>query len=171
MRKPAIALLVLTAACGSAYQGEPVGSVSPLALEPPPVYSLLGFRETLELTTEQVEALDSIAQGVEARNTPVVDSLRAIANARSGRARGLIPIDERTRPLLERVRENNRGAALAIQELLDEEQEREVCALFDQTRRERERARRPRPQPAAADTALFVPMRGWPWCGPAAPPV
>lgn len=167
-----LALMAL-AGCGPGRSGYPAGSVNPLALEPPPIYSLFGYRAELELTSAQVEALDSIARAVKRRNDPVTDSLRAIANARGGRARGIIPISDETRPMLERVRENNRAAALDVQELLTEGQEERVCRIVDQTRRGRERARGDRQRDprevARADSALFmVSVTGWPWCVPAA---
>lgn len=172
MRKIAFVSLLCVAACGPAQTAYPAGAVNPLALEPPPVYSLLGYRDRLELTSDQVEALDSIAQDVKRRNDPLVDTLRAVADARTGRARGIIPITDETRPVLERVREQNRAAASAVQAVLTEEQQAEVCQLFEQTRRDRERIRRDRNRPpqqiAPADTALFLPLRGWPWCGPPA---
>lgn len=172
MRKIAFASLLMIAACGPAQTTYPAGSVNPLALEPPPIYSLLGYRDRLELTSRQVEALDSIAQDVKRRNDPLVDSLRMVADARSGRARGIIPITDETRPVLERVRDQNRAAVAAVQEVLSEEQQTEVCQLFEQTRQDRARTARERDRPrqrvAAADTSLFLPIRGWTWCGPPA---
>lgn len=170
MRKIAFVLLLGMGACGPAQNTFPAGAVNPLALDPPPVYSLLGYRDRLSLTSEQVEALDSIAQEVKRRNDPLVDSLRAVADARSGRARGIIPITDETRPLLERVRDQNREAANAVQDVLTDDQEVQVCQLLDQQRQDRTRRRgerdRPLPEIAPADTALFMPLRGWPWCGP-----
>lgn len=170
MRKIAFVSLLIVAACGPAQTTFPAGSVNPLALEPPPIYSLLGFRERLSLSSEQVVALDSLAQDVKRRNDPLVDSLRTVANSRSGRARGIIPISEETRPVLERVRDQNRAAATAVQDLLSDEQQTQVCELFEETRRDRLRSRGGRDRPvrrtAPADTALFFSLRGWPWCGP-----
>lgn len=165
--------LMALAACGPGRSGYGAGSVNPLALEPPPIYSLFGYRAELELTSSQVEALDSIAQAVKLRNDPITDSLRAIADARGGRARGIIPISEETRPMLERVRDNNRAAALDVQEVLSDEQEEEVCRIVDQTRRGRDRTRGDRERDPGeverADSALFmVSVSGWPWCVPAA---
>lgn len=170
MRKTAFALLLGLAACGPAETSFPAGSVNPLALEPAPVYSLFGYRDRLELTSEQVESLDSIAQAVKRANDPIVDSLRAVANARSGRGRGIIPIDDETRPLLERVRLQNQAAADAVQDVLTEAQEAQVCTLMDQQARDRVRRLGERDarssRIAAQDSALFLPLRGWPWCGP-----
>lgn len=170
MRKLAFVLLLGVPACGPAQTSFPAGSVNPLALEPPPVYSLLGYRDRLELTSEQVESLDSIAQAVKRSTDPIIDSLRAVADARGGRARGIIPITDETRPLLEEVRERNFGAARAVQEVLTDEQEDGVCRIVDrrwqeETRRSRETDRRI-PEIAQRDSALFMPLRGWPWCAP-----
>jgi hypothetical protein len=168
MRKFAIVTLLGVAACGSGNTVYSTGSVSPLALQPPPIYSLFGYRESLGLTSEQVESLDSIARAVKERNDPVVDSLRAIADSRSGRSRGIILINDVTRPMLERVGANNREAAEEVQEILTETQEREVCELVDERVRERERndrSDRQRQEVARRDSALFMPLLGtWPWC-------
>lgn len=173
MRKIAFVSFLIVAACGPTQTTYPAGAVNPLALEPPPIYSLLGYRERLELTSGQVEALDSIAQDVKRRNDPLVDSLRVVAAARSGRARGIIPITDETRPVLERVRDQNRAAVISVQDVLSQEQQTQVCQLFEQTRQDRERSSRerdrPRQQIAPADTALFLPIRGWSWCGPPSP--
>jgi hypothetical protein len=170
MRKIAFASLLIVAACGPAQTAFPAGAVNPLALEPPPIYSLLGYRDRLSLTSEQVEALDSIAQDVKRRNDPLVDSLRAVADARSGRSRGIIPITDETRPALERVRDQNRAAAAAVQDVLSDEQQTQVCRLFEETRQDRLRSRgdraRPVGQVAPADTSLFLSRQSWPWCGP-----
>lgn len=172
MRKTVIITLLGAAACGSGAGAYSAGSVSPLALQPPPIYSLFGYREALGLTSEQVESLDSIARAVKERNDPVVDSLRAIANARTGRSRGIIPVDDVTRPILERVGENNRAAAEQVRGVLTDAQERQVCELVDQRMRERERTERrerQRQEVARRDSALFSPLLGvWPWCAPAA---
>jgi hypothetical protein len=176
-KTPSVALLSLSlvalAGCGPGRAAYPAGSVNPLALEPPPIYSLFGYRAELELTSAQVEALDSIAREVKRRNDPITDSLRAIADERGGRARGIIPISDETRPMLERVRDNNRAATLDVQEVLSDEQEETVCRIVDQTRRGRERSRGDREREpgavARADSALFmVSPVGWPWCVPAA---
>jgi hypothetical protein len=144
-------------------------------LEPPPIYSLLGFREDLELTSEQITALDSIAQAVERRNAPVIAELRRVGESRSRRSRGAIVVNEQTRPLLEQVRDSNREAVRAVEELFTPEQEREVCRLFDLERRgsrregEREERRDARRGPlprmgAEADTTLFRQGPVWSWC-------
>lgn len=168
MRKIAIVTVLGVAACGSGAGAYSAGSVSPLSLQPPPIYSLFGYREALELTSAQVESLDSIARAVKERNDPVVDSLRAIAESRSGRSRGIIPVDDVTRPMLERVGAHNREAADEVQEVLTDAQEREVCELVDRRVRERDRddGDRRRQEVARRDSVLFRPLLGaWPWCG------
>lgn len=173
MRKLAFVLLLGLPACGPAQTSFPAGSVNPLALEPPPIYSLLGYRDRIELTSEQVESLDSIAQAVKRSTDPIIDSLRAVADARGGRSRGIIPITDETRPLLEEVRNRNFAAAEAVRQVLTEEQQDRVCRIVDQrrqeeTRRSADRSRQPQ-EIAPRDSALFMPLRGWPWCGPPTP--
>lgn len=182
MKRLIVAAVLALSACGPASHGSGRPAVvSPLVLDPPPIYSLLGFRDRLSLTPAQVEALDSLAMAVTRQNAPAVDSLRAIADARPGRTRGTIFLDERSRPLLERVRSRNQEAAAAVQDLLEPAQREEVCALADRRREDRLRSRRGREQQrererererfgrraAPADTALVRPLRGWPWCEPA----
>ena len=60
------ALVLAIAACSSGPRGpgDSDGAFSPLTLEPPPVYALLGYRADLDLTSQQVAALDSIAEAV-----------------------------------------------------------------------------------------------------------
>jgi hypothetical protein len=160
--------LPLFAACGPTVQPIPGNALSVLALGPPPIYSLLGFRQDLNLSSEQIEALDSIAQAVELENDSAIAALREIAAAQSRRNQGLIPVNEMTIPLLEEVQGNNRAAARAVGGLLDEEQEAEVCELFepdaDDERDGRTRRARASPASLPADSATWRPLTGWPWC-------
>ncbi|HEX2205473.1 MAG TPA: hypothetical protein VHG91_19335, partial [Longimicrobium sp.] len=88
----------------------------------PSIYALLGERERLGLSTEQVVALDSIAQALQERNRPLADSLRAITGSRAGGP--VRPPREREQrdavlPGLERVAANNREAVAAVQAALN----------------------------------------------------
>lgn len=167
MRKILMLAVLGAAACGPG-RGGPSGAVSPLALQPPPIYSIFGYRDALGLTSEQVETLDSIAQDVKRRNDAVADTLRAIADRRGGRQRGIIPLNEETRPMLEQVAANNRAAALAVQTTLTEEQQVQVCRLGNDPRRSRAREHQPPERHAdiaPADSTLLMPLiGGWPWC-------
>lgn len=180
MKKMALfAMLLLLAACGGS-RGASAGSmtlVAPLALEPPPVYSLLGYRTQLELTSEQIVSLDSIATAVRAENTTLIQQLRERTTPRRGPA-GVLQVDSLNRPLLEQIRDNNREASEAVGEVLTPEQEAEVCRLNEQERVQREeredRQRRSnqdgrmgRGRGAMADDQIVVGFLRWPWCGPA----
>jgi hypothetical protein len=149
-------------------------TVVPLALEPPPVYALIGYRDRLDLTSQQVTTLDSLATAVREENSILVDSLeeKAITN---NRAPGVLQVNPSERPILERIRANNRGVMDKVAELLTPEQETGVCELYEEDLREANRRRpnqrqndvwsnRSREQ-ARQDSALVV--RGfsvWPWC-------
>lgn len=164
-RKILSTLLLLLAGCApAAGPAETPGVVTPLELEPPPIYALLGYRRELSLTSEQIAALDAIAERVRERNAPLVDSLESVGD-RGGR--GFIAIDERTEPILERIRESHREAMEEVGEVLTDEQEGTTCRLFDQARDPESDRRRPRsPGGAAADSAARgLGARVWAWCG------
>ena len=153
-------------------------TVVPLALETPPVYALIGYRDRLELSSQQVTALDSLATAVREENSILVDSLeqRAIT---SNRSPGVLQVNPSERPLLDRIRTNNRAVLDKVAELLTPEQESGVCELYEEDLRdmrdEANRRNRSRVDPNDAwsnrvrdprsDTTLIV--RGfsvWPWC-------
>lgn len=174
-----IALLAAVAACGAQPAPEPGPpanarmTVLPLALEPPPVYALIGYRDRLELTSQQVTQLDSIATSVQSANSVLIDSLQAKA-VTSNRAPGVLQINPSERPLLQQIRDNTRRAVNQVAEVLTPEQETEVCELYEpdrpavtprQRREEPEDAFRRGTSTARNDSSLTV--RGfsvWPWC-------
>ena len=181
MTKRFIVLAALVVAVGCTARpaqepGQPPANmrltVIPLALEPPPVYALIGYRDRLDLTSQQVTTLDSLATSVRDENGALVDSLeaRAIINNRQP---GVLQVNPSERPILDRIRANNRTVIDRVAELLNPEQETAVCELYEQDIREANR-RRPRPQndpwsnrtrDMRADSSLIV--RGfsvWPWC-------
>jgi hypothetical protein len=148
-------------------------TVVPLALEPPPVYALIGYRDRLELSSQQVTTLDSIATAVREQNSILVDSLEEKAIT-SNRSPGVLQVNPAERPILDRIRANNRGVIDRVAELLTPEQESGVCELYEEDVREANR-RRPgqqssdmfsnRSREARQDSSLIV--RGfsvWPWC-------
>jgi hypothetical protein len=181
----ALIVPLVAAACGGQAATEGTGTVGqfrttvlPLALEPPPVYSLLGFRDRLGLTSEQVVALDSIAMAVREANTPLIGEIerRAIVNTRTP---GVLQVNPAERNLVDEVRENNRAAIEGVSEVLTSEQQTMVCDL---NQRERERGQfRGGAAPQAMsedafrrgavirqDTSLVVrAFTVWPWCLPA----
>ena len=175
-----LAALVLAFACSGRPRPEPGAppanmrlTVVPLALEPPPVYALIGYRDRLDLTSQQVTTLDSLATAVREENSLLVDSLeeRAIT---SNRAPGVLQVNPAERPILDRIRANNRSVLDRVAELLTPEQETGVCELYEEDVREANR-RRPanrqvdpwsnRTRDVRNDSSLIV--RGfsvWPWC-------
>ncbi|HET8656960.1 MAG TPA: hypothetical protein VFL93_15655 [Longimicrobiaceae bacterium] len=116
--------------------------VTPLMLEPPPVYSLLGFRDKLDLTNRQIASLDSIATWVHDINSALSDSLvRGAQQTRNGAA--VVVTDTVGRSLLRQIRANNHAAAAGVGQVLSESQQKTACDIFnDQSPRDRERQRR-----------------------------
>ncbi len=163
-------LLALTACAATGSLPPNAVVVTPLTLEPPPIYSLLGYRSELKLTSDQVAALDSIGQAVRDENRELVAELRQTSDGRRSQA-GALVVTEQGRPVLEAIRENQLAAVDAVSHVLDESQRAEVCRL---STRESERARRDAPerrsprQPEPPDSldergALQRPV-GWNWC-------
>jgi len=181
MRILAFALLLVLVGCGGVQDpASAPRAIAPIALEPPPVYSLLGYRQEIGLTSQQVTTLDSIAEGVRRENAPLVQQLRE-RNPASAQQRGFILIDTVAQPVLEQVRQNNREAAAAVGAVLTPQQRLAACRMFEQQQRERTTRRGAQAQDARArqaqqgrggirvepgDTAM---VRGgvWGWCSPA----
>ena len=151
-------------------------TVVPLALEPPPVYALIGYRDRLELTSQQVTTLDSLATSVREQNSILVDSLEQKAIT-SNRSPGVLQVNPSERPLLDQIRANNRQVIERVAELLTPDQESGVCELYEEDLRDmREQANRRnrnnqndmfsnRVRDTRSDSSLIV--RGfsvWPWC-------
>jgi hypothetical protein len=162
-------LVLVVAACGSAPPAAaPLPDGAPVAerVQPPPVHALLGFREELNLTSEQIAALDSIGQAVFAAG----DTIRAEMLERHAQQRGRR--DTRTTPAfiesLAALSEHSRQAQEAVQELLTDEQEARVCQLFEGDHRRAAPA--PRARQNRNGRAVPVPRasaRVWSWCTPA----
>jgi len=133
-------------------------------LQPPPVYALIGHRDRLQLTGEQIESLDSIAIAVEAENASLIDEL--LAKGTPTRSQSGLLVEAEGREILEQIRENHRGAAMAVGELLTEQQQTQACDLFRLNGQRR--AARPRGRaadPAAAHSVLrAMESRVWPSC-------
>lgn len=162
------------------------------AAQMPSVYAVIGARERLKLTSQQVTALDSIAEAARELNRPLTDSLRSLTNSGNGgpirQPRGEFQ-SARFIPALRRIAENNRGALAQIQAVLTPEQRTGVCTLAREQREQRygEGGRRAGGRrggggrggmrggmnggdmPVAGDTIRGPGGRGgvggWPWCG------
>jgi hypothetical protein len=182
MKRPLLLVLVAgLAACATAESAGPVATlVTPVSLTPPPIYSLLGYRAELDLTSEQVIALDSIAQRTQRENAALVQELRQLSVDRSRGGPVVLQVQPEGVPVLERIRESNRGALQEVETVLTAEQQEASCRVARQSRgrdvrseRARQEAQRQQsrraPGVVPADT-LMGGMRGriWPWCGDAA---
>ena len=142
-----LGVLLLAAACGGPAQ--PARNPQPMQQQPlqpmipaPPVYSLLGQRQELNLTSAQIQALDSIGTSLQSQNSEALRQIQEIRGDESYRPRRLDQRDmDRLRPLLDQVRENNRQAQQRVQATLSTEQQQRVCQLFRRDNRERDRNR------------------------------
>lgn len=171
-RSFALICLFLTASGCSASNSRNVGAeggptlVTPLMLEPPPVYSLIGFRDRLELTPVQISSIDSIASHVHDQNSPLIDQIRE--EARPTRSQIGLVIPEELRSTLDAVRANNRDAARAVGEVLTATQQTSACAIFEEQREDEDRNGRQRRSSrlgSEADSILASARRSvWPWC-------
>lgn len=173
-----LAVLASTAACAGSATRQDVPRptlVTPLGLEPPPIYALLGFRDKIELNSAQINALDSIAIYTHDQNEPLIRTLRDSSSAPRNRA-GMIVAGEQ-QSILGKIRTNNKQAATSVAELLTPEQEEAVCTVFEDARQERmdrlhdavgnrnRNRRRGEVSGEAADSILALGLNVWPWCG------
>ena len=171
MKRSPLLLLLAVSACSSASTpaGPPPSLVTPLMLQPPPIYALLGYRERLELTTEQIVGLDSIATGLKDRNNDLIEELEEKSSLT--RSQTALIVGDDGKPVLEQIRENNRGAAEAVGRLLNSEQQESTCDLFRLERDERGRRGRAQREQRGVDQAAAdsiwrsLEARTWPWCG------
>ena len=162
----ALGLLLLAACGGRRGPADLEGLVTPLTVEPPPIYAIIGARTDLALTSEQVAALDSIAMTVQVTNRPLIEELQAISpRARRG---GAWRVTDEGEPILEEIRANGREAGEGVHTLLTEDQRSKVCVLFERTTsRGRQGPGAPPPDSAALNRPGAAPR--WYWCGPSGP--
>jgi hypothetical protein len=162
---PTAYLLLLTAplfaacAVNPRVPMDPNTTVTPLSLSPPPIYALLGFRRELDLTSDQIAALDDLAQNVQAENADLLKSLQAQSRERQ-RQPGFYNLLPQGIPLLEEVRENYREAGEAVLRVLEPEQRTTVCRLFGPDRASRFASR----AGAAPEIDPLTNPVAWAWC-------
>ena len=210
MRIALLAAAVVLVACVGRQQPEPPAGGNPrpltardslqrqlmeayLGAQMPSVFALIGARERLNLTSQQVSALDSIAEMARTQNRPLTDTLRSLTNSGSGgpirQPRGEFQA-RRFIPILHRMGDNNRRALEGVQAVLTPEQRAAVCTLAAEQREERGGRRRDvlgglggsgrgrrggmrgEDFPVYGDSMAGRGRRGaggWPWCAPARP--
>jgi hypothetical protein len=164
-------LVVLGAACSSAPPPSRAPSnidtsaLQQLLMERTdlPVYALIGLRQDLGLTSEQVVALDSIGLQLQQRNTPIARRLPA-PGARPERGQQVDTV------ALRQLRENRRAAAVEVQQVLSEEQQTRVCEIYRQREvQARGGAARPAPRQQTGRGGVTITRPPvWPWCVAAA---
>lgn len=164
--------ILLLAACGSAEPPAVIPSPTSSLLQPPPIYALLGEREELELTSEQVVALDSVAQRVPEENRPLAERLRELRGEPANVPEDSPIADADVEAVVERIRANNLEAAAAVQAILTPEQRTSTCEIFQEpldNGREREAPARLDSLRVGTGGILIASTQVWPWCVPAAP--
>lgn len=143
-------LIALCAACGPGTP-EPDGPAPEQAGEAyllrdaPPIYALLGYRDQLQLTSEQVIALDTIARRMEEATAPLRQHL-----PRAGE-QAAVPTE-----VVAQITANRRRAAEGVHEVLTPEQREQVCRLFS--------ADRTAGPPRQGEPTVTPPQ--WFWCAP-----
>ena len=181
---PALALLLAACSGGGGGSAQPSPLPADLAnatpVPVPPIFGLLGERETLQLTSAQVTSLDSIAEVLRQRNAPVDDSLRAFYQRR-GRPRSRRAQQEIYRdalPILNQLWTSNRRATEDVREVLTPTQRDKVCQRQRERRGEdrnggvRETRSDTRPRTVRrmdVDSIAARAVRGWAWCTPTTP--
>lgn len=183
MKHSPLVLLLALSACGpGSAPSDPPTVVTPIMLEPPPINALFGFRERLELTSEQILQLDSISTAVKEQNNVLLEELQE--KSQLTRSQTALMVGEEARPVLDQLRNNNLQAAEAVGRVLSTEQQAVACELFDmerdenrderraaaEERREERERRRQRVGGMQLDTTLIMMQRRiWPWCSASAP--
>ncbi len=204
MRIALLAATVVLAACVGRQQPEPAPGGNPRPMtardslqrqlieayrgaQMPSILALIGERERLKLTSQQVTALDSIAEAARAQNRPLTDTLRSLTNSGSGgpirQPRGEFQT-RRFIPILHRMGENNDRALEGVRTVLTAEQRTAVCTMVAEQREQRgdrrrgglsgggrgqRRGMRGEGFPVYGDSIEGRSGRktgGWPWCTP-----
>ncbi len=129
-----------------------------LRVQAPPVYALLGEREELRLTSEQVATIDSIGRWLHEANAPHLLTLNGAPGERT------VAEEDTLLALLEEIHENNSSAGAAIEDLLNDTQEAQVCEMFAEDLEEERETREMRRREAHTDSIIGA-LTVWPWCG------
>src|SRR5690606_14334795 len=130
MKRTLLLLCAGLAACGgnsSAPAGPPPSLVTPTMLQPPPIYALLGHRDRLERTSNQIVSLDSIAVQLKEENDGLIDELQELSDV--ARNQPALIVGDEGRPILEQIRDNNREASEAVGRVLTSDQQTATCDL------------------------------------------
>jgi hypothetical protein len=122
---------LLVAACGAPPPpaASAPGPALDLQLDPPPVHALIGHRERLQLSSEQIDELDTVGQEVHADNHPLLTQLNSME------PNGGNPLFQReVLTLASRIHVNNVQAVERVRGILTEDQRERACGLFNGSR-------------------------------------
>ena len=160
MKRLFIGSLVILAGCA----GPAPSTITPSGPPPvraPSVYGLLGERERLDLTSAQVEALDSIGRWLAAETDEIEDELAP--PERAGRVQ---PDSAEAATFRDAVTAAHVHAIEGVEALLTAEQREVVCEIQREERDERRESRgdRARPAPFGAGRAMAPARARWTWC-------
>lgn len=114
----------------------------------PPVLGIIGYRERLGLTSQQVVALDSINDALRMQVQPLRDRLVFLRDSFGGRNGAMNGAERRafwtaSQPMVEEMRTHNQRAAAAVHETLTPAQRTTVCEIFAHERPRRRPTTRP----------------------------
>lgn len=163
---------------GAAAPASPAATLATFQgpIQMPSVHGLIGRREALGLTSQQVNALDSIGIALTAANRPVEARLEE-QGSRSRTSNWWAAVA----PIYAELSANNKRAMEGVRSTLSAEQRTQVCRIQsgiakgeeDEWRRRRAlNSRRGAPNSRrqrmaiAADSALRASARTWAWCTP-----
>jgi len=118
---------LLVAACGA--PPPPLSSAPDpgidMRLDPPPVHALLGHRAALDLTSEQIDALDAVGQQVHAANHPLLMQMQDVE-----RSSGNPLVRHEILTVAGQIHMNNYQAMERVRGILSDSQREEACGLF-----------------------------------------
>lgn len=162
MIRPCFGLLLLAlTACGGTPQ-QTMTPIGPPPVRAPSVYGLLGERERLDLTSDQIEALDSIGRWLASETEEIRDDLAP--RPRAGRQQ---PDSAEIATLGEAITAANVQAIEGVESLLSAEQRETVCALQREARDRADEAGATdaRPMTVGGGRNMGMVSRArWTWC-------
>jgi hypothetical protein len=123
---PALGCLLATGCAGPIAPAVGPAPAINMRLDPPPVHALLGHRQQLDLTSEQIEALDEVGQRVHSENHPLLLKISEVdQSSRNPLAQ------EEVLKLAGTIHVNNHQAMERVRGILTEKQRADACEVFN----------------------------------------